>query len=254
MEFLNKLFSKKSKNKESNKNKNIVRDVTKLSPIGEVTNPEISANLKEDIHNEFGYNECLDNIKNLDKFTIEFDTLYKGSIDIRDKEFNSFIGEYVISKNKEFIVAYKQIKHANGYSTSGEVYLFKNKKLLWQKKTGNVGEAFVSDNGLIILMLEVWYDCKCFPYLYIIDKTSKILFKKKFESSTKELIISKDENELIIFTCSPEFAVYLFSIKEKKLIKKINKETLKKYLVYSNFKNIKKIIMKERSYTKLGDT
>lgn len=78
----------------------------------------------------------------------------------------------------------------------------------------------------------------------------KKTFEHEFDSNIGGQAISSDENELIVTTAFPENAIYLFNIKQKKLIKKINNESSQRPLIRFSFNEVKKLILSGKPYVK----
>jgi tetratricopeptide (TPR) repeat protein len=196
-----------------------------------------------------GYSE---KIKNFDKFSLDIDGEW---ITLEDEE-GHFFGQYHQSNNKKYIVAYcdahgESDKKGCEITVPGQVYLINDqKRIMWQKNIDRPNRAFVTDEGIVVVVDWISFGGKLAGKIHFFDGKGEKTFEHKFGSNIGGQSISNDGDELIITTCFPENAIYLFDIKQKKLIKKVNNETAHRPLIKFNFNDAKKLILSGRPYVK----
>lgn len=189
-------------------------------------------------------------IANFNNFTIDIDDDW---ITLEDKE-GHFYGQYHQSKNKRYIVIYTDAhgevdKKGKEKMISGQVYLIEDKKkILWQKDIARPNAAFVTDEGVTIVIDWISFSGELSGKIYFFNKNGEKLFEEKFSSNIGGQNISKEGKEIIITTCFPENALYLFGVKEKKLLKKVENNTQQRPLTTFNFNNIKNYIIQSPEF------
>lgn len=165
-----------------------------------------------------------------------------------------FFGQYSISNNKKYIVAYctghvKVDKIGHESTVSGQVYLIQNQnKIVWKKEIARPNGAFVTNDGTTVIIDWLAFEKELSGELYFFDRNGKKLMEYKFNSNIGSQEISKDSSEVIITTCFPENAIYLFDIKEGKLIKKVENNTSKRPLVDFDFEEIKRYVVRSEKF------
>ncbi|MCX6818527.1 MAG: tetratricopeptide repeat protein [Candidatus Aenigmarchaeota archaeon] len=165
-----------------------------------------------------------------------------------------FFGQYNISNNKKYLVAYCDAhgevdKQGHESTISGQVYLIQNQnKILWKKGIVRPNDAFVTDDGTSVIIDWLAFKKELSGKVYFFDRNGNKLMEFTFNSNIGGQEISKDGNEVIITTCFPENAIYLFSIKEGKLIKKVKNNTPKRPIINFNFEEIKRYVVKSDKF------
>lgn len=166
-------------------------------------------------------------------------------ITLEDKN-DYFYGNYNNSKNGKYIVAYGDSElDENNNEIGGQVYLIENgNKILWKMRLERPHEAFVTDTGKVIIV--DWLSGDRFSSkLYFFNIGGEEVYEYLFSSNAWFGLISNDESEFILVTSFPKDAIYLFSIKENKLIKNVKNEILKTPLNFHkiDFDKIKNYII-----------
>lgn len=198
-------------------------------------------------------------ITDFDNFTIEFEEFYEKDIDFTHKNIiledknSHFYGEYHQSNDKRYIVTYcdaygRVDKNNKEKFISGQVYLIEHNKILWKKNIDRPNAAFVTNEGNVIVVDWVSFAGKPCGKIYFFDKKGIKTFENIFNSNIGEQSISKDETEFIVTTCFPENAIYLFDVKNKNLVKKVNNNLPQRPLLRFNFDKIKKYIVENKEF------
>ncbi len=165
-----------------------------------------------------------------------------------------FFGQYNISPNKKYLITYCDShgeidKQGHESTISGQVYLIQNQnKILWKKAIDRPNGAFVTDDGASVIIDWLAFKRESSGKVYFFDRNGKKLMEFGFNSNIGGQEISKDGSEIIITTCFPENAIYLFNIKYGKLIKKVENNTSKKPVINFNFEEIKRYVIKSEKF------
>jgi len=191
-------------------------------------------------------------ITDFDNFSLEMDEEW---LTLEDKQGGHFYGQYHISKNKKYIVGfcdgYEDASKGKSKWVAGQVYLIENKnKILWKKEIARPEHAFVNNKGVVFVVDWVSTSGELTGKIYLFDDKGKKLFEHKFDSNIGGQEISDDGEEVIITTCFPENAIYLFNLTKKELTKKINNTTKQRPLINFKFKEIKELVLNEEPYSK----
>ncbi|MBI2667634.1 tetratricopeptide repeat protein [Candidatus Woesearchaeota archaeon] len=202
------------------------------------------------------YNEddmLLEKVTDFNNFSIDIDDEW---ITLGDKE-GEFYGQYSKSNNNKYIVAYcdahgEEDEYGNEKTISGQVYLIENeRKILWQKDISRPNGAFVTNDGIVVIIDWISFTGELAGKIYFFSKNGKKLFEKKFSSNIGGQAISDDGTEIIVTTANPENTIYLFSIRDKKLVKKAKNSLSKKPLINFDFNEVKELVLKEQPYIQL---
>lgn len=191
-----------------------------------------------------------DKMINFNDFLISLDDEW---ITIKSSKGN-FFGQYHLSNNRKYLIAYCDAhgevdKKGHESTISGQVYLIQNQNtILWRKDINRPNGAFVSDDGTSVVIDWLAFKKELSGKVYFFKSDGKKLSEYKFNSNIGGQEISKDDSEVIITTCFPENAIYLFSIKDGKLIKKIENKTSKKPLINFDFEKIKEYMIKSDKF------
>lgn len=186
--------------------------------------------------------ESINEIKDFDNFSLSLDGEWAT---LKDKE-GHFFGEYFASNNDKYLVVFSDAQvDEDENMISGQVYLILDKKrILWRKNVPRPNGGFVNNEGKVAIIDWLAYKKeKLSGKLHLFDKNGKCVFEYSFNSNIGGQAISKEGNELIITTCFPENAIYLFNLETNKLVKKIKNNASNKPLVNFNFKEVYKSLM-----------
>lgn len=194
--------------------------------------------------------EYSEEITDFNNFSLSIDGEW---VTIEDRK-GYFFGQYNISNNKKYLIAYCDAhlevdKKGQESTISGQVYLIQDqKKILWKKDIGRPIGAFVTNEGICIIIDELAFKKELSSKLYFFNRNGKKLMEYQFNSNIGGQEISRDGKEIIITTCFPENAIYLFDIQKARLIKKVENNTSKRPLVNFRFDEIKKYIVKTEPF------
>ena len=178
-------------------------------------------------------------------------SIYKGVY--LDDGKGSFSGQYHQSNNKKYVVAYTDMHiEVDGKGKEkkvlGQVYLIENKKILWKKKIGRPNAGFVTNEGKVAIIDWISYTKKLGGKLYFFDRQGTKVFEQEFNSNISGQDASNDGGEIILTTAFPENSIYLFSLNENELVRKINNTTSQRPLSRFDFDEVKGLVLKEKSY------
>jgi len=198
-------------------------------------------------------------ITDFNNFSIDLES-YAGNdkwINLEDEKGGYFHGQYYQSKNKKYLVAYvdsygKVDKNGKETNISGQVLLIKDKKkILWRKDIERPNGAFVNNDGIVVVMDWISYSGELAGLMHIFNEKGKKLLRYKFsDSNIGGQEMSEDGKEIIVTTCNPEDAIYLFDLIKQKLVKKVNNPSKWHPLTEFKFTEAKKMVLDEESYKK----
>lgn len=188
-------------------------------------------------------------ITDFENFSIDLEEDYEEDIDFTynsitlEDEKGHFYGSYNQSPNKKYIVAYDEgYLNENDEQVGGQAYLIENqKKILWKKRLERPNAGFVTDKGDVVIIDWTSSD-QLVGKLFIFKKQGKKTFEHKFNANVGGQDISPDGKEVIVTTCNPDNSIYLFSVEDNKLVKKVKNNTSQKPLTTFSFNDIRYLI------------
>jgi len=220
-----------------------IKSLGKVLKVGKLSKQGISFGIESDEEETYSKNsESINEIKDFDNFSLSLEDEWAT---LKDKK-GHFFGEYFASNNNKYLVVFTDAHtDKDEKMTPGQVYLILDKKrILWKKSVPRPNGGFVNNDGKVAIIDWLAYKKeKLSGKLHLFDKNGNGVFEYSFNSNIGGQAISKEGDELIITTCFPENAIYLFNLEENKLVKKIKNNTSNKPLVNFNFKDVYKSLM-----------
>jgi len=211
-------------------------------------NISISIGFEGDDEEDYDNNLEEEKITNFNNFSIDIDDEW---ITLEDED-GYFHGLYYLSKNKKYLVAYADAhgeidKEGRETTISGQVYLIKdNNKIMWQRNISRPNDAFVSDNGTVIVIDYVSYE-QTEDVIYFINSKGQEIFKYEFNANIGGQGFSEKHKLLIVTTCFPEDKIYCFDFSKNKLL--WMKNIIQKYVIGNiRFGSSNEIILSSNDY------
>lgn len=207
-------------------------------------------------------------ITNFTNFSIYFDTIIEGGIDLIDDK-GQFSGKFTKSKNGKFLTAFNNGMIYKKNKAPAQIYLIEDeKKIIWRKEYKEISDFLVCPlplNDGSVIIFETDYNAELYEdkliteekddiiirsYMHVFDVKGNELFKYPFPNLLGCCIQSEDEKELIVASAFPENALYLFDLISFKLVKIVN-SPYSQVLTEIDFTHIKKQIEKLEPYKKI---